>query len=125
MIMDPTRWATEFLGMIDEKKLMMQNRHWVAGVLKMARYSLELHMRSMESFQQQMTTLVELSLNQSQVARGQVEAVVKDWMGNFDKAHKMYFEMLEQGFKTLESQLTATETETVETVEKVEKAEKK
>ncbi|MDD5305972.1 MAG: hypothetical protein PHU25_01500 [Deltaproteobacteria bacterium] len=105
MEMDPTKWMSELMGMIDEKKMLLHNAQWAAVVLKAARASLELHRRGVETFQHQMSKLVELSLSKTPVAKEQLESIVKEWMGTVDKARSGYFEVLEQGLKTMEGRL--------------------
>jgi hypothetical protein len=105
MEMDPTKWMSELMGMIDEKKMLLHNAQWAAMVLKAARASLELHRRGVETFQHQMARLVELSLSKTPVAKEQLESIVKEWTGTIEKARNGYFEMLEQGLKTMEARL--------------------
>jgi hypothetical protein len=105
MEMDPTKWMTDLMSMIDEKKMLLHNAQWAAVVLKAARASLELHRRGVETFQHQMSKLVELSLSKTPVAKEQLESIVKEWTGTIEKARTSYFEMLEQGLKTMEGRL--------------------
>jgi hypothetical protein len=105
MEMDPTKWMSELMGMLDEKKMLLHNAQWASVVLKAARASLELHRRGVETFQSQMVKLVELSLSKTPVAKEQLESIVKEWMGTVDRARTGYFEILEQGLKTMEGRL--------------------